>query len=268
MTGLEIVLIIAGFACLCVSYYVAQKRTPEQEERQTSAVWTEKEEQMIRQRVDEILEDRKSEMVDHAEDQMNQLCNDKIMAVDEFSKQILEKIKSNHQEVVFMYNMLNEKKKEITDIMTTIPVRRTEESKGNEKTDKQPEPKEISVVDEKNDRREKPVRKEKPIQQETPPPQKPTPVRQATKEPQTALEMLSSKEEHPAEPEVEKKEMPQKAAAPIEEKRQETSVSGSANLQIQKMHKEGKSVLEISKALNIGQGEVKLVIALYGDRKG
>jgi hypothetical protein len=34
------------------------------------------------------------------------------------------------------------------------------------------------------------------------------------------------------------------------------------------MHKEGKSVLEISKALNIGQGEVKLIIALYGGKKG
>lgn len=268
MTGLEIVLIIAGFACLCVSYYVAQKRTPEQVEGQTSAVWTEKEEQMIRQRVDEILADRKSEMVDHAEDQMNRLCNDKIMAVDEFSKQILEKIKSNHQEVVFMYNMLNEKKKEITDVMTTVSVRRTEESNENAKTDKQPESKEVSAVDEKTDRREKPVRKEKPIQRETPPTQKPAPTRQAVTEPKTALEMLTSKEVHPAEPEVEKKEKPEKAAAPIGEKRQETSVSGSANLQIQKMHKEGKSVLEISKALNIGQGEVKLVIALYGDRKG
>lgn len=268
MTGLEIVLIIAGFACLCVSYYVAQKRTPEQEEGQTSAVWTEKEEQMIRQRVDEILESRESEIVDHAEDQMNQLCNDKIMAVDEFSKQILEKIKSNHQEVVFMYNMLNEKKKEITDVMTTIPVRRTEESREKEKTDKQPEPKEVSAVVEKTDRWEKPVRKEKPIQRETSPLEKPAPTRQAVTEHLTALEMLTSKEVHPAEPKAEKKEKPKKAAAPVEEKRQETSVSGSANLQIQKMHKEGKSVLEISKALNIGQGEVKLVIALYGDRKG
>lgn len=42
--------------------------------------------------------------------------------------------------------------------------------------------------------------------------------------------------------------------------------SKDVNALIQKMHKEGKSVLEISKALNIGQGEVKLVITLYGGR--
>jgi len=33
------------------------------------------------------------------------------------------------------------------------------------------------------------------------------------------------------------------------------------------MYKEGKSILEISKELNIGQGEVKLVIALYGGKR-
>jgi len=37
--------------------------------------------------------------------------------VEEFSRQLLEKIENNHQEVVFMYNMLNEKEKEIKNIV-------------------------------------------------------------------------------------------------------------------------------------------------------
>lgn len=36
------------------------------------------------------------------------------------------------------------------------------------------------------------------------------------------------------------------------------------NDEILKLHKEGLSVLEISKTLGLGQGEVKLVIGLYG----
>lgn len=267
MTGLEIVLMIAGFACLCISYFVVQKRTPEQEDVQTSAIWTEKEEQMIRQRVDEILESRQSEMVDRAEEQMNRLCNDKIMAVDEFSKQILEKMKSNHQEVVFMYNMLNEKKKEVTDIVTTIPVRKTEESREEEKKDKKPEPKKVSPAEKKTSQREETgaeSKKEEKIIQPEVPLQKTDSVSKAVKEPK-----IAQKAELPAaEPEVEKKEKPERETVISEKKKKEMSVSGSVNLQIQKMHKEGKSVLEISKALNIGQGEVKLVIALYGDRKG
>ena len=38
----------------------------------------------------------------------------------------------------------------------------------------------------------------------------------------------------------------------------------NVNEKIKELHKQGKSVLEISKQLNIGQGEVKLVLALYG----
>ena len=56
-----------------------------------------------------------------------------------------------------------------------------------------------------------------------------------------------------------------KPTAPKTEKR--SSIPGNVNLQIQKMYKEGKSILEISKELNIGQGEVKLVIALYGGKR-
>ena len=34
--------------------------------------------------------------------------------------------------------------------------------------------------------------------------------------------------------------------------------------EVLKLHKQGKSVLEISKAMGMGQGEVKLIIGLYG----
>ena len=46
MTGLEIVLLIAGFSCLCISLFVARRTVPEQnqtDEVRTSAIWTEKE---------------------------------------------------------------------------------------------------------------------------------------------------------------------------------------------------------------------------------
>ena len=55
--------------------------------------------------------------------------------------------------------------------------------------------------------------------------------------------------------------------AVVQKEQKKEKTSGNVNLKIQKMYKEGKSVLDISKELNIGQGEVKLVIALYGGRK-
>lgn len=259
MTGLEIVLIVAGFFCLCISFYVAQKKTPgqQQEDVQAAAVWTEKEEQMIRERVNEILSDRQDEMVDATEEQMNRLCNDKIMAVDEFSRQILEKIESNHQEVVFMYNMLNEKQKEIKDIMAVSSAPKVEETKKKAKPVKE---KTTQAKSAKKQKAAEPASAQPARQKQT--------VRQPASAPKTALEQLAPNEDLTMEAQAVKKLQEHKPAATSGRKQAEVSVPGNVNLQIQKMHNEGKSVLEISKELNIGQGEVKLVIALYGGKKG
>lgn len=227
MTGLEIFLIIIGFACICISFFVSKKRDTEGEGDsavQSSEIWSEKEEQMIRDRINDILSDFQNELVDSTQDQMNQLCNDKIMAVDEFSKQLLEKIKSNHQEVVFMYNMLNEKQKEIKTIMQE-PVKLPEPSSASVKVEEPPK-----VVVERTQPREVVENKV-------------TSTNIVAEEPKQTPKAVTSKKE------------------------QRSSIPGNVNLQIQKLYKQGKSVLEISKELDIGQGEVKLVIALYGGKR-
>ena len=123
MTGIEIFLIIVGIACVCASYFVSQKTASQEVSdsygggHPSAEVGTEKDEQIVKQRLEEILQEQQEEYVDEAKDRMGQICNEKIMAVDEFSKQILEKINSNHQEGVFMYNMLNEKQKELKMVM-------------------------------------------------------------------------------------------------------------------------------------------------------
>lgn len=227
MTGLEIVLIIIGFFCICASFFVARKQKngeAEGDEVHSSAIWSEKEEGIIRERIDEILEERQRELVDLTEEQMNRLCNEKIMAVDEFSKQLLEKMENNHQEVVFMYNMLNEKEKEIKKFVLE-PVKA---------------PVSGSVAEEKTD--------------------------EPKKEPQTAIEKMQSKD-NVAKKTVTKTTQKEKPASAAPKVKSASGVPGNVNLQIQKMYKEGKSILDISKELNIGQGEVKLVIALYGGKR-
>lgn len=229
MTAWEVILLVAGFACLCISVLIMRKnddQEPEEGERQSSsAVWTEKEEQMIRERVEELLQETQNDLMDRTEEEMGRLCNDKIMAIDEFSRQLLEKIENNHQEVVFMYNMLNEKEKEVTKLVTEPVVRKIAE-----KEEAKP-----AVVEKKAETPKRPG--VEPKQQAVPVPKKPaavpTPAGSATKK-------------EPVPPASDR--------------------SGEISQQIQKMYREGKSVLEISKALNIGRGEVNLVIALYGGK--
>ena len=121
MTGIEIVILVAGILCICISFLMAGKREEVNGQSMSSEpaeIWSDKEEEMIKNRVGSLLEEKQFETVEQAKDQMNHLCNDKIMAMDEFSRQILSKIDANHQEVVFMYNLLGEKENELKELMT------------------------------------------------------------------------------------------------------------------------------------------------------
>lgn len=217
MTGIEIVILVAGILCICISFLMAGKReelSGQSVNSEPAEIWSDKEEEMIRNRVSSLLEEKQFETVEQAKDQMNHLCNDKIMAMDEFSRQILSKIDANHQEVVFMYNLLGEKENELKEMMA-----------GNLTPDEES----ATAVPEE-------------------------PVSELQEEPDTELEKDALDE-------IFKEQWGTSGSSEEEPDREKI------NRQIKKMHEQGQSVLEISKALDMGQGEVKLVLDLYGGRK-
>lgn len=216
MIAAEVVLLILGFISVSVSFFVGNRQKSafamERAEAESGArdIWTEKEEDMVREQIHSILEEEKETVMAETTQSLNRKSNEKIMEFDEFSSQVLEKINHNHEEVVFMYSMLDEKEKELKDAMVKKPV--------------QSKPKKTvpSTPGAGQEKKEKTVKKE--ITRPVP-----------DSEPVTGKEMKDEKE--------------------------------STNGKIVSMYKQGKSVLEISKELNIGQGEVKLMIALYGGNR-
>ncbi len=267
MTGIEICLIIIGIACVCASFFVSRKTALQEVSdshggsHPSAEIWTEKDEQIVKQRLEEILQEQQEEYIDEAKDRMGQICNEKIMAVDEFTKQILEKINSNHQEVVFMYNMLNEKQKELKTVMTETVKPVSNQMQQEEKP--APVKKNASVV-----HAEKAVRTENLTPEVDPSIFQPAPTQAGVL---TGLaQVKKSKKVTGASQNTTKQKKNDVAMqqSDVEDNLQTSEVSGNVNLQIQKMYKAGKSVLDISKELDIGQGEVKLVIALYEGRKG
>ena len=214
MTGIEIVILVAGILCICISFLMAGKREEVNGQSMSSEpaeIWSDKEDEMIKNRVGSLLEEKQFETVEQAKDQMNHLCNDKIMAMDEFSRQILSKIDANHQEVVFMYNLLGEKENELKELMTG---KVTPEEDGDT------------------------FMPEEPVME-----QEEEPDAELEKD---ALDEIFKEQWGASEEEADREKI---------------------NRKIKKMHEQGQSVLEISKALDMGQGEVKLVLDLYGGRK-
>ncbi|CRZ34533.1 hypothetical protein DFR55_101299 [Herbinix hemicellulosilytica] len=152
----------------------------------------------------ESLSSLSEEIINKTEDYLSKLSNEKIMAVSEYSDQILEKINRNHEEVVFLYNMLTGKEKELKETL-----------------------KELNDVK------------------------------------RNAREVLLSNNEV-INPENEQKEINhQKNTESFDKDSIDSQPASINNEEILNLHSQGMSILEISKKLGIGQGEVKLIIDLF-----
>ena len=265
MNALEIIFLILGFLSVSISFFIGNKENKPEAGGQDALtfskdVWTEKEEQLVREQITRILNEERENIVVETTNALNRRSNEKIMEFDEFSRQLMEKINHNHEEVVFMYNMLTEKEKEWKTGAAKRPAIPQE-------PEPQPEADSPAV---------KPQAVVKPKKEKV-----------VKKPPLTALEKLSRKaktsvvEKKPDEPSVYEAaeqtglsadvrvDTPENKAFPVQDNGEEAEPARTddTNARIIKMYKKGMSVTDISKELNVGQGEVKLTIALYGGNR-
>ncbi|HHV10229.1 MAG TPA: hypothetical protein GXX75_08135 [Clostridiales bacterium] len=232
MSPLEIVLIIAGIIVIIISCRLVDKNgrsdgkntvIPFSFEENVS----EEDKKRLMEKLRERLDDISEEMIIRADDTLGRISNEKIIAVNEFSDQILEKIKRNHEEVVFLYNMLNDKEKEMKAAMKEIDLSKKKvqeiiESKAVIERLQTAKGTKTAELDQTVARSQ------------------PKPVQELLRDVQTALET-----EEPS----------------------GGSLNSNHNTQILNLYSQGKSVMEISRLLGMGQGEVKLVIDLFKGRK-
>lgn len=265
---LDVSLVVIGFIIVTISYFVSEKIEQGQnlagsleQSAQIHEIWSEKDEAQVRSQVETVISQTMDEMIDHADEELSKISNEKIMAMDEFSNQLLEKIEANHKEVVFLYNMLNTKQDEIKNMITEADLSKTaledfirlsnEKTReaytgidllqqvakdGKEKTYEGLEKKEKEAISEILNEKELPLEKS------------------------GEESMNKEKTEEPSINEEDKSEIEE-----TEMKESELKEENKTDLKesVLNLYREGKSILEISKLLNVGQGEVKLIIDLY-----
>ena len=211
MTPIEIVLIIIGAVILIASFFLTDKSKTNEyaaliNERELSLT----EVAAIKDKVEAIIAEVTEESLTKTEDQMNQLSNEKIIAVNDFSGQVLEKISQNHEEVVFLYNMLNEKESEIKETIKNIDM--------------------IKRQMNETGKREKPADNKKVN----------TAAHTNRTMPATSFHTDSLNTD--------------------------AEQLNNHNQKILELYSQGFSVIDISRTLELGQGEVKLVIDLYKEK--
>ncbi len=286
MTGLDIFLIIVGIFLIVVSYKISENvsSTGVNKNDNVKEVWSNKEENTIKERVQFLLANKSEDIVYQTEDKLCHLSNEKIMEFEDYSNQILAKIDENHKKTVFLYNMLNEKQKEMKQWITQVNKQYTiikneinkyegakadEADEHDESVNSIPAEEKIATTENVKEIKEDNVPDiiEEPTVKETfdnvginkqvsDDVDEETAVidnniSDAVTE-EVAIDNVVTDNVVADNPEVEK-----------QQKQTSEDDGVDRNARILSLWNDGKSILEISKSLGIGQGEVKLVIDLY-----
>lgn len=261
MTGLEIALFVLGLALVIISFFIVDSH-----DKHYSSAGDQKAQidpAQLASIKEGILSDITREsagVVQDAEDKLESLSNDKIMAVGEYSDQVLQKIDTNHNEVVFLYQMLKEKEDDLKAMMQRIDNVKVECEKLIRESGTIPLTGLETLT--ANAERRAASRADIRIPAETitaKPVVKPEAERPVVR--QTAA---------PAQEPVRKPAPKKQAPGPTPRRQQPTRDMGETdtamlgrNEEIIALYKSHKSVMEISKLLGMGQGEVRLIIELY-----
>lgn len=110
---MEIILLVAGGLIFILSFFIPDKKgaagslghSAENEVKELVS----REMESLRSHMDEVVEEAVTYAMEKTERSLERLTNEKIMAVNEYSDTVLTEIHKNHEEAVFLYDMLNNK---------------------------------------------------------------------------------------------------------------------------------------------------------------
>ena len=308
MNWMEAALLVLGIGAFVASFCLPDKNKKEDVQEQSVdpeiiKSLIEKELADAKEKVSEVVDETLEYAVEKTERASERISNEKIMAINEYSDTVLADMNKTHQEIMFLYDMLNDKHKNLKETAQQV-----------DKTAKEAEEKATAAANALAANEEKKAEIQEEIKTKAAPkkskPSKPVQEKKPEKEqhitfdmleavlPKEQIEVIQTKEAEQAEfqslqtqklPEVKefsfaeqaphidrpvKQEaqaanlentvsMMKEASVQEEETPEEEPVQENNNDKILRLHKEGKTSIDIAKELGLGVGEVKLVINLF-----
>lgn len=229
MEMMEIILLAAGGIIFVLSFFIPDKkgasgglgRSAENEIKELVS----REMESLRAHVDEVVEESIADAMERTERSLERLTNEKIMAVNEYSDTVLAEIHKNHEEAVFLYDMLNNKHTSLKNTAAEVnaAVRQAEEAVHS-------------------------------LEQMIP--EAAAAEGRAGEEADTRNQPEDSYAGPAAEPE-------KGETAPAEEGPEDGEHDYNNNEKILRLYRQGKPAAVIAKELELGIGEVRLVIDLF-----
>lgn len=233
MEAMEIILLIAGMVVFVLSFIIPAKReemsaeTKEAVRKEIEAVIA-ADVEAAKGKIGDIVEETVEYSIEKTERMLERVSNEKIMAVSEYADTVLGDINKNHTEVMFLYDILNEKQQSIKETVSEVAqtVKRAERAADEAIT--------ADLIKEEGQKAEGPKADSVP-------------------------EVSAKKGTHAKQAEAMVAQAKKKDFDSVFQE----NMDGNNNDKILELHKQGKTNVEIAKELGLGVGEVKLVIGLF-----
>lgn len=230
MEVMEVLLLVVGAVIFILSFVLPVKKEDSEEvlglAKEEIKELVASEMSQIKSQVDDTVDEAIIYAMEKTERSLERLSNEKIMAVSEYSDTVLSEINKNHEEVMFLYDMLNDKHTNLKNTASEV-----------DKTAKEAEAAVKEAVKE--------VEKAKEV----------IPVFQALN---VSAEHLTIREDVLAE--LNAQEEVVQEPVPVADEKQAIA---NRNEAILALHRLGNSDVQIAKELGLGVGEVRLVIELF-----
>lgn len=299
------VLLALGLAVFVLSFLLPAKTEEEKEIEFSEELikdLVDKEVSDARGRLNDIVDETVNYAIEKTERSMDRITNEKMMAVNEYSDTVLSEIDKNHKEVVFLYDMLNDKhenlkttvsevekqtseiKQAVLDAELSVKETKAELDEAKEQASIAKEEASKAVLKAGSAQRTSAIDRLKEIKAEEEAKEKEfTPIDLAVEETKPTRKKRTTKPKVKEEAIVFDKsdsELDASLGLIHNESTEERLKSGPSlnlgtnsvgkpmgglnnNEKILELHNKGKSNMAIAKELGLGLGEVKLVIDLY-----
>ncbi len=125
MKWMEIALFVIGVGAFMASFIISDKRdkakrTEETVDSEVIRQMIDKEMQDAKDRVSEVVDETLNYAVEKTERASERISNEKIMAISEYSETVLADMNKAHQEVMFLYDMLNDKHENLKETVKKV----------------------------------------------------------------------------------------------------------------------------------------------------
>lgn len=243
MTTIVIILIIIGLIFIFGSFAISEKliESKEEDEAKLDLELSEEQKAYIESQIDAITKEKLEDISASSEERLAEVLNEKMLALGDYAVSVNENIERNHKEVVFLYDMLNSKQKEIQQDIKAV-----NEAKVKVRKEVRSE---TAIENLERLNASKKTKSEENLQAD-----------EGAKVPR-AFRNLNANQQPERNPQTKASETDSKTST------RATKKSGkklTKREKVMRLYKEGRGDVEIAKELKMGVGEVRLILEIEG----